>query len=166
VIEEKTFQKIYSKALNFVSDIPRTRKEVLDRLDRYVFKLTLDSEDKYELKLSVLTLLEEDGLINDERYVRDFINNFKLSSKPRSIRKIKYFLFKKGITSDLIERELSLLEGSVETGNIEKELNKAVSRYSGLEGYQLRSKLTSYLLRKGYDGDMVYNVVDTFLGVK
>jgi len=166
VIEDRIKQQVYSKIFNFVAGIPRTNKEVRERLQRYVSKIELDEGEKETLIAETLEMLNQDCTIDDARYAHDYVVNSQLSTKPRSLYKIKQFLYKKGIPEKIIESELQQVSGSFDGANAQKDLEKLSRRFQKLEGFVLRNKLTSHLIRKGYPSDVVYNVVDTYLGVK
>ena len=166
MIEEKYKQRVYSKIFNFVAGVPRTSKEIKDRLNRYVSKLEVNTEDREELIKEILEMLKDDNTVDDVRYAHDFVINSQLSTKPRSISKIRQFLYKKGVAEEIIDKELSQISTEFEEQNAQKDLDKLVRRFQKLDGFALKNKLTTNLFRKGYSADVVYNVVDTYLGVK
>lgn len=166
VVEEKDLTVIYSKIIAFVSDSPRTRAEVVSRLAKYIQKQNLEDSEKENVKEQLLLRINDENLLDDRRYAKDFISNTMLSSKPRSKFKIKQFLIKKGISEAIISSEIMQIDSQFEERNVKKELEKKARLLNGLEEFKLRNKLKGYLIRKGYSPDLVNNVVDTYLGVK
>ena len=94
---EKTpeYLKARSKAVNYILYKPRTEREV--------YKKLFDLEYEEEIVRDVVDALVELGYINDEEYVKKFIENQKKTRKL-SINMIKLKLKNKGIDEELISR--------------------------------------------------------------
>jgi len=94
---EKTpeYLKARSKAVNYILYKPRTEREV--------YKKLLDLEYEEEIVRDVVDALVELGYINDEEYVKKFIENQKKTRKL-SINMIKLKLKNKGIDEALISK--------------------------------------------------------------
>lgn len=94
---EKTpeYLKARSKAVNYILYKPRTVHEVYRKL--------LDLEYNEEIVRDVIDALTELGYINDDEYVKKFIENQKKTRKL-SINMIKLKLKNKGIDDELIEK--------------------------------------------------------------
>jgi len=100
---EKTpeYLKARSKAVNYILYKPRTAQEVWRKLT--------DLEYEEAVVRDVIEALTELGYINDEEYVKKFIENQKKTRKL-SINMIKLKLKNKGITEDVIEKYIRELD--------------------------------------------------------
>ncbi len=163
IVDEENFQKFYLKILDFLSYQSRSRNEIVKRLKEYLRKSELDEEFSLGVEERILDKLEEANLINDEEFVRTYINNISTSKNPPGPRKVREFLFKKGIDRDLIERHVSNYPKERETEGakkaLERKLRNAKSR--DLMDPKKKQRMIQYLLRKGYSYDVVRSVVDS-----
>ena len=120
----------------------------------------------YEQKLidSVLTDLKDNGYLNDDDFIREFVVA-KSKSKNWSMRRIKSELIKRGISSKQIE--LALKEQSIDSeeenaaGLARKKFEVLLRR--DLDPSTLKQKLFNYLLSKGFDYELVKNVCDKIM---
>ena len=163
-MDEEILEKIYTKILNFIAYKQRTEKEVTDRLYRYILesKSPLNQDDAESLRRVLLGRIAELGLINDERYIRDFLQ----SSKPKSKITIRQKLLKKGISREKIDMALRSLDTEYELKSASKDAQKKVRALTGLDRRTKQQKLKNYLFRKGYRFEVINSVVDSVLRVK
>jgi regulatory protein len=117
----------------------------------------------YEQKLidEVIEDLQKNGYLDDKEFIRAFVAD-KIKSKNWSIKKIKAELFKRGVTSKLIDEMLG--EYSVES-DFESALKLAKKKYEvllkrNLEIKEMRNKLSTYLFSKGFDYELIKEACD------
>ena len=105
-----------------------------------------------------LSFLKEYNLIDDEKLVSMYVKD-RLRSQGE--KKIKYSLMQKGISEELIYRELD----KISNDDLEDTAyNLALKKYGILRNkendkYKLYQKLTRYLIGRGYGYDLVSRVV-------
>lgn len=150
VAKEDSYIKCKEAALRIVEKTYKTQKEIKD-------KLFLKGYDENTIDRTI-EFLEEYNFIDDKNYTRMYVSD---KIKKQGANKIKYELTKKGVSEELIKDQIS---------NIDKDSEKEVAyllaekKYSILkkrEGdkYKLSQKLYRFLISKGYEYDIVSEIV-------
>jgi regulatory protein len=127
----------------------RCHKEVKQKL----YDLGVSSKEHDE----IISKLIEDDYLNEERFAIHFAGG-KFRMKQWGMQKIKYALKEKQVSEYCIKKALK--EIGTEYNDTLRKL--AEKKYASLksEQYLVRKKKTiDYLLRKGYEPDLVYKVV-------
>lgn len=153
--EIKNFDEyLYSKKISydFLSYRIRSVKEIKDKL-----KLKEISQGTIE---KTIAHLKELKLLDDEEFARQLVKE-KLASKPVGKAVLKQKLFQKGISAEISER---VLEESFNDSN-EKEFvkeifNKYFGKVKGLDVFKQRKKMFDYLARKGFDFEIIKEVIN------
>ena len=94
----------------------------------------------------VFKRLERSGLVNDERFAQDWVEN-RSEFRPRSRRALAFELHQRGLDDSAIEKAL---EGLNEEALAYQAALKQSRRYEGLEMRDFRNKLGSYLATKRF----------------
>ena len=146
LLDEDQKADVYTKALDFISYKPRTSAEIRRKLYEEGYDESLINE--------TLSRLSESGLLNDERYAEQWVEERQLL-RPRSRRSLEYELRKKGIPDHLIQSAVEAVDDFQSAyGTAEKRLY----RYEGLNKYEFRNKLGNFLAGKGYSYDVIAEV--------
>lgn len=147
---EDNYLRCKNSAIKIIERSYKTEKEMKD-------KLILKGYDEKSIERT-LKFLREYNLINDENYTRMFVKD-KVNSEGK--RKIKYTLIKKGIDSNVVEHELSkILSENLKEIALELALKKYnVLKKRETDKYKLSQKLYRFLVTKGYDFDLISEVV-------
>ena len=138
----------YMKALRYLDYRPRSRTEVRRNLENH--------EVPSEVINDVFKRLERSGLVNDERFAQDWVEN-RSEFRPRSRRALAYELHQKGLNDSAIKKAL---EGLNEEALAYQAAVKQSRHYEGLEMRDFRNKLGSYLSRRGFSYDVIKQVVE------
>jgi len=138
----------YMKALRYLDYRPRSRAEVRRNLENH--------EVPSEVINDVFKRLERSGLVNDERFAQDWVEN-RSEFRPRSRRALAYELHQKGLNDSAIKKAL---EGLNEEALAYQAAVKQSRHYEGLEMRDFRNKLGSYLSRRGFSYDVIKQVVE------
>lgn len=153
VLNSEEENKVINHALKFLSYRERSEKEVYDRLK-------MRGYDEEKIQNAINYCLDKD-YINDERFAELFIRD-KTNLKKLGSRRIKQELMIKGISREIIDRVL--------IPDYEEELNMALEvakkkfpSYKNDNPEAQYRKLGSYLQRRGYDFDIVRQVLDKVL---
>ena len=157
------FDKVYSRILHFISHKPRSEKEVSDKIDSYNADYTISSEDFSNIKEEIIDDLMEKRYIRDLDYAEDFIRGAINSRKSRSKRKIKQFLYKKGVSRGVITKALGLLPPNYDYEKALSEGKKKLRIIFSADKFTKRAKLYNYLYQRGYSSSTISRVVDTLL---
>lgn len=155
LLSESEFGKLYAHALEYSLMRPHSSKEIRDYLyrktfaKRYKSKKTGEIKEKPGVSSSVTTRvfnrLVEKGYVSDENFAHFWVENRHLR-KGISMRKLKAELIAKGISSDIVDRQLGASERSDDD-----ELKKIVMKKRGK--YHDDQKLIQYLARQGFGYD-------------
>ena len=162
IIDEKVLEKIqlesekniaYEKALKLVSTRYKSQKEVKDYLSQKGYS---PATIYYCIKK-----LGEYDFINDEKYAESFVSHHL---KKDGVIKIKQQLFAKGISEEIIDKTLSLVDSQEEQILRYKE-KYMKNKEDTKENY---IKLYRYLMGKGFKAEEILKVlkgIDEWLGV-
>lgn len=150
IADKEGYLKCKNTALRIVERSFKTEKEMRDKLKEKEY-----TDNQIE---KTIEFLKEYKFINDESYVNAYIND-KLSSRGR--QKIKYDLIRKGINRNLIDEKLSNIDSDDEKNTA---LNLAKKKYNSIKKsendiYKINGKLYRFLMSKGYNYELVKDVV-------
>lgn len=153
--EEGQFGKLYTRALEYALNRPRSVREMNDYLyrktliTRYKSKKTGEIKDKVgyapSLTVRVLDRLQQKGYVDDERFAIWWVENRNLG-KGSSRRKLENELRSKGVASAIIDQAIAST-GRKDATEIEKIIAKKRRRYPDDQ------KLMQYLARQGFSYD-------------
>ena len=120
----------------------------------------------YEQKLidEVIEDLSKNGYIDDTEFIRVFMAE-KSKTKNWSRKRIKSELIKRGLDSKLIDKILSEQYSESDFDNASTVAKKKVEVLTkrNLEKKDLRTKLSTYLFSKGFDYELIKDVVNQIL---
>lgn len=143
------YTKALHKAYSYLSRRPHSRGELLTKLSRKNFAPELIEE--------VLGHLAELGYLNDEDFARQWVMERGTTRGPKLLRAE---LRKKRLSDDIIKK---VLIDHREEHDLAKEAEtlarKRLERLAGQPWEQTYTKLSAYLARRGYDYDIVRNVL-------
>jgi regulatory protein len=136
-------------ALRFIAYKPRTTAELRKRLT--------DGKHSEEAIEHTLARFIETGLINDEKYARDWVDH-RQAFHPRSSRMIDYELRHKGVAKADIDAALA---SAGDDDQMAYQLaTQKIDRYKDLEMPEFRNKLGGYLARRGFSYEVIARVVN------
>ena len=163
------FEKLYNKALKFLSYRPRSEKEVRDRLKLKAQKskvktTTQNSKLGIDTELlidKVIQKLKEYKFIDDVEFAKKWIEQ-RFRFKPRSLSLIKLELKRKGVSEEIIESIIHdsqfIIQNDLEQAK--KLVEKRIGRLKGLEKQEIYQKLGRYLASKGFNWDIIKKSID------
>ena len=149
-----SYGKVYQRTLEWVLSRPRSIRETEDYLRKKQYDLK-KQEDKNaaleneEVEKIIATLIGKKYL-DDETYAKYYVEN-RFTKKGISAKRLRMELNKKGVSNSIIEDVLSSGARNDEE-EIKKIIAKKRSRYDD-------EKLTNYLLRQGFDYELVKNLI-------
>lgn len=139
--------KAYALALRFLGVRLRSRRELLDYLQRK----GCEDEDIQE----ALRKLEGLGLVDDSRFAKAWIADRNLI-RPRSKRRLTQELLLKGVDRGVVEQVVNEIEPERELDS----LKEIIQRKRRLSAYAHKDKLLAYLQRQGYKWSMIQQAFD------
>ena len=143
-------EKAREKALRFLGNRPRSEWEVRQNLQKAGYEAgTIDL---------VLERLRGVGLLDDAAFVRYWIDN-RMQFKPRGALALRQELRRKGVDRVVIDAVLG--EVDHDDGSAATRSARAVAgRYRNLPRQAFAQKLSTYLLRRGFDYETVRDAVN------
>ena len=137
----------YMQALRFLDYRPRSRAEVRRNLEKHAVSPEVIND--------VFKRLERSGLVNDERFAQDWVEN-RSEFRPRSRRALASELHRRGLSDQAIEKAL---EGLNEETMAYQAALKQARRYEELPVREFNNKLGSFLARRGFSYEIIKDVV-------
>lgn len=153
-------EKALSLCYFFLKFRPRTEQEIV----RYLGKKSIRFHFSKETIQSAVNSLKEQGLINDEKFIKLYVNNRALL-KPRSTFLLKRELSHLGIKNDLIEEFFSLHQTD-DLHVAQDLLNRKMNSLSQLDAKTRFKKAVSFLLRKGFTYDVAKKAYQTTFSIE
>lgn len=144
--KENQVYEIYEVALKYLKVRLRSRKE----LSSYLVKKGY-SEEKIK---SVIDMLSKQGYLDDKAYTIAFIHD-KLSMSNYGPNKIKKELESVGISSEIINENITCFTEEIERERIEKLINKQIKQNHNKGSVFLKRKIQAYLLNLGYSLSLI-----------
>lgn len=128
--------------------------ERMDRTEEQLREKLLGTKFEEEIVEQAIAYVKSYGYLDDERYVRNYIS-YRQSCKSRR-QLINELKFKKGVSSEIIEKVCEELEENDEKELIRKYLQK--KQYSSYScDKKEKEKLMAALIRKGFCmGDILF----------
>jgi regulatory protein len=144
-MKDEDFSRWLDKLETFCAYQERTKQDVLVKMDR----IKIPSSNHH----SLLESLMENQFLNEERYIKSYINA-KINIKKDGLRKIKYALLKKYIDPKLIEDVLKDYQNENYSENILSLIHKKweILKIKN-EPRASKEKLIRFMLGKGYQYD-------------
>ncbi|MGL4453421.1 MAG: recombination regulator RecX [Sarcina sp.] len=151
IVIEDELKKCKNTALRIVERSFKSENEVHKKL--------IEKGYEEEVVGVALAFLSEYGYINDKNFASMYIRD-KLKTEGKN--KIKYALIRKGIDESIIKE--ALYENANEETEFETAIKLAKRRYDSIkkretDKYKLSQKLYRFLVGKGYNFDLVSEVV-------
>lgn len=142
---ENECYRAYAQAVAYLGVKPRTTKEISQYLTRKIF-------DETSIAYAV-ERLESEQLVDDEQYARQFASS-RLRSGMKGRLMIRQELQQRGVPKEIASEALSELDRESEV-NAAKALVEKKGRALKGDIKQRRVKLMTFLLRRGFPGDVV-----------
>ena len=104
-------EKLQKYAIDYLSKYDSSKKNLADVIKKKIFRLNISGQEKSKLINhidNILSNLEKNNLINDERYCNSKIESLSLRGKSKSF--IFNYLLKKGVDKFKIQNNLNTFE--------------------------------------------------------
>lgn len=140
------FGKLYQRTLEWVLVRPRSIRETNDYLYKKIFEKKLDKNyiDR------IIEKLKDKKYLDDYKFAEYYVEN-RFVKKGVSLKRLRMELLKKGVSKEIIEEVLADSDR-----NDEEELKKMIAKKRAKYDDE---KLTAYLVRQGFQYDLVRELV-------
>lgn len=144
-------EKVYNRAIRFVSIRPRSEKEIHLWFRRK--KIASNVIDK------VFNQLKNVGFVDEAAFVLWWVDQ-RLSFRPKSLRVIRLELLNKGVTREIIDDVLESSDIPPEIETARELVKKFEGRLRNLDTEKRKEKLIANLSRRGFEWEVIRKLVD------
>ena len=152
--ESYTIKEATIKLMQFCAYRDRSHKEVEEKLN----KMNMIPAAQEQI---IIQLMQEDFL-NEERFARSFVRG-KFRIKKWGKIKIKQELKFRELSSPIIKIALTEIEQEKYNATLYELAEKKLDLLKEPDSFKIKRKLADFLLRKGYESNLVYEVVNELL---
>ena len=149
IINYNNYYEAFNKSLKLISNKQRTKKELENKLKDY----------SKEIIYKVIKKLEELGYLNEQNYIRSYIND-QINLGVKGPNYIKRELGKLNLNTLYIDEVLASIDESIWKEKIAKIINKKIKTNKNLSRNNLILKLKSYLISLGYEQSMIIEILN------
>ena len=144
---ESLLLKAKSDALRFLSFKPRSVEEMREKLTRKNYSSKITEE--------VLSLLQTQGLLNDEKFARLFVNS-RVYTRPTGKRQLEFDLKKKGLSKLLVDETIRNLQDYDEKKIVRDLVATRFQKMTGVSKEKKKSRIYGFLKRRGFNNDVIF----------
>ncbi|MDT8716553.1 recombination regulator RecX [Clostridium sp. 19966] len=154
IVKEDNFLKAKTSALRIIEKTTKTQKEMKDKLIQKGYEEDIINR--------VMEFLKEYSFVDDGKYAQMYIKD-KIGTKGKN--KIRFELTRKGISEDVLN---PLLNDSTKEKEYDGAKAAALKKYNLIaknesDKSKIYQKLVRFLMSKGYDYDIVKDIVKSIL---
>lgn len=145
-----------------------TPDQVLDKMAKYCAyqeRCVKDVRDKLktfdipeEEKTKILDYLLDNRFVNDERFAKSFVRG-KVNQSGWGVNKIRFHLMQKGIDKELIDEALGQTDEEVYRQRLIDILKAKSKTIKADSDFEKKRKLVAYAMQKGFEGNLVWEVL-------
>jgi regulatory protein len=153
--ERDAAEKAYDRAIHFLSYRPRSRAEVERNLAQA-------GTDEAAIQAAIERLTQQ-GLLDDAEFARFWVEN-RERFRPRGARALRQELRQKGVDEEITAAALSDLDPAANAYAAAQPRALRMAALAQSDARSFRQKLSSYLLRRGFDFEVVREIVTRLEG--
>jgi regulatory protein len=140
-------ERALQRALRFLSYRARSESEIRKNLRKHEIPEPVIEE--------TLERLRRDGIANDDQFAQAWVEN-RSAFRPRSRRMMALELRQKGLDEESVSSALAAVD---DEALAYEAAQKRANRLSGLEWSEFRTKLSGFLVRRGFSYSVIAPVV-------
>ncbi|MDT0643119.1 regulatory protein RecX [Zunongwangia sp. F363] len=148
-----TLKEATLKLMQFCAYRDRSHKEVEEKLKE--MNMIPAAQEQ------IIIQLMQEGFLNEERFARSFVRG-KFRIKKWGRIKIKQELKLREISSPIIKIALTEIDEDDYFATLHELAEKKLSLIPEPNSFKKKKKLSDYLLRKGYEAHLVFDVSSSF----
>lgn len=145
-----TPDQVLDKMAKYCAYQERCVKDVRDKLK--TFDISQEDRDK------ILEYLLDNRFANDERFAKSFVRG-KINQSGWGLNKIRFHLAQKGIAKDIIDEALEQTDEEVYRQRLIDILNTKAKTVKAENDFEKKRKLAAYAMQKGFEGNLVWEVL-------
>lgn len=114
-----------------------------------------------ETAAAVIKCLYENSYIDDNRYIRSFVNDkFRFGKWGR--QKIRYALKENGLSGTAVEEALKKIDEEEYLSALRKAITEKAAKRGGIETYADRAAVYNFCISRGYESDLTNKAIDEY----
>jgi len=149
-----TVEEALQKLMHYCAYRDRSQKEVEDKL-REMHMIDAARE-------KIIIELMQEGFLNEERFARSFARG-KFRIKKWGKIKITRELKIRSISTPVIKLGLSEIDDTEYHATLHELAEKKLRQLNEPNEYKKKGKLAEYLIRKGYESPLVYDLIEELI---
>lgn len=149
--KDTLYYSFYNKVLKFIQKRIRSKKEIIDYLEKN------NISDEFSSK--IIDTLMKNGFINDEKFCKAYIYD-KIYLSSIGPNKIYKELIEHRIDDSIIKRYLDEIDDDVIYNHLYKLIDKKIKQNHKYSRSILKQKIISYYLEQGYLKEMISLIFD------
>lgn len=153
IIKENRIYELVDISIKYISVRLRSIKEIKDYLKK--------KEDNIELIDIVVNKLIKLGYLDDNKFAKAFIKD-KLSFTSMGDYKIKMELQRLGVSYEIIEDNILLIDENLLEEKIKKNIEKDIRTNKKYSGTILKNKIYNHLVSSGYSKEKVISILNNY----
>lgn len=153
VTEESRIFDLVDIAVKYISVRLRSIKEIKDYLK--------NKENSEELITLAIDKLIKSGYLDDDKFTKAYIKD-KLNFTNKGDYKIKMELQNLGVSPEIIENNISMIDEDLLKEKIEKQIEKDIRTNKKYSGIALKNKIYAHLVSSGYSKEKVISVLNNY----
>lgn len=153
VNRESRVYELIDISIKYISVRLRSIKEIKDYLKK--------KENDEELIDITITKLIKLGYLDDDRFAKAFIKD-KLNFTSMGDYKIKMELERFGISYEIIENNISLIDNNILEEKIKKQIEKDIRTNKKYSGVNLKNKIYNHLVSAGFTKEKVIRILNNY----
>lgn len=158
-MEDENYQKLRDYTLRLLSFRPRSTSEISTKLKQYSLKRKFPTD----LTAQLIEELTGQKLLDDKAFVRWWFGQ-RQSYKPKGVRAIKIELLNKGVDKKLIDETVNEIKEKISEYDLAMQvISRRLIHLKQFSSEKLKIKIRDLLLRRGFDWDVIYKVIDSTL---
>lgn len=159
--------KLMERMYGLFSVRQRSEKEVRDYLKNLSFKRKMKNQEEIsQVSIDlIIERLKQKEMLNDLEFAKAWVES-RRRSKGKSVRALKVELMQKGIDREIVEEAVSRQPLASRSGSAiseeqlaKKALEKKLKSWKKLDKNKFKQKAIEFLLRKGFDYELVKKVI-------
>ncbi|MEK7616698.1 MAG: RecX family transcriptional regulator [Patescibacteria group bacterium] len=161
LLQEAEVGKLMERMYRLFTIRQRSEKEVRDYLKNLSFKRKIKGEGEMSIFIvdAVVQLMKKKGMLDDKQFAIAWMES---RLRKYGSRRIKQELLQKGINREIIAEVVSQQSSVNNQETAEKLLQKKIDRWKNLSPLELKKKSYEYLLRRGFEYEVVKSVIENF----
>ena len=153
VINENKVYEMIDIAIKYISVRLRSIKEIKDYLSKKY-------EEKELIEVAINKLIKL-GYLDDDKFTKAFIKD-KLRFTSMGDYKIKTELHNLGISYEIIEANINMIEDSILEEKMKKQIEKIIRTNKKYTGQVLKNKIYTNLVSSGFTKEKVISMLNTY----